>query len=418
MATSNVLVTRTGTNWTVDVTACDLDPNLTLKDFITLIAGSVVPNSSFNKTTQTTLTYVGASLPSNTQVEIRRKTPNVVKSPALLGSRVRSSDWNSEFDRVHRHFEEYDLNGAGSTAQVALPKDDPFGVIWDGDTVYPPTRNAIYDYVVTLAPLASPSFTGNPTVPTQLTTDNSTRIASTAYVKNNLTAYATLASPNFTGTPTVPTPGGSDNSTTIANTSWVRTYVTSLNYATVASLSAYAPLVSPAFTGTPSAPTPASLNLTGTQVANQNYVHVANRPFFDVQRATTQQSIPHATATTIIYNSETSDLSGVYNNTTGVFTVPAGLGGYYSLSGFIVLDALVNSLVAEVYVNGSTYRRIGQTQSSTDEFQVLSLNGVIALSPGDSVTVRLTQTNSGTAARNLLVSPAGLNWLTMYRLNV
>ena len=36
------------------------------------------------------------------------------------------------------------------------------------------------------APLASPTFTGNPITTTQLTTDNSTRIASTAYVKSNL----------------------------------------------------------------------------------------------------------------------------------------------------------------------------------------------------------------------------------------
>ena len=33
------------------------------------------------------------------------------------------------------------------------------------------------------APLASPAFTGNPTVPTQATSDNSTKAASTAYVK-------------------------------------------------------------------------------------------------------------------------------------------------------------------------------------------------------------------------------------------
>jgi hypothetical protein len=39
------------------------------------------------------------------------------------------------------------------------------------------------------APLASPALTGNPTCTTQLTTDNSTRIASTAYVKSNLSSY-------------------------------------------------------------------------------------------------------------------------------------------------------------------------------------------------------------------------------------
>jgi hypothetical protein len=38
------------------------------------------------------------------------------------------------------------------------------------------------------APLASPALTGSPTSTTAGTSDNSTRIATTAYVKNNLTA--------------------------------------------------------------------------------------------------------------------------------------------------------------------------------------------------------------------------------------
>jgi len=39
-----------------------------------------------------------------------------------------------------------------------------------------------------------------------------------------LAALAPLASPAFTGTPTAPTPGGSDNSTNLATTAWVRGY--------------------------------------------------------------------------------------------------------------------------------------------------------------------------------------------------
>ena len=71
--------------------------------------------------------------------------------------------------------------------------------------------------------LASPAFTGNPTTTTQLTTDNSTRIASTAYVKSNLTSYAPLASPALTGNPTTTTQATSDNSTRIASTAYVKT---------------------------------------------------------------------------------------------------------------------------------------------------------------------------------------------------
>lgn len=49
----------------------------------------------------------------------------------------------------------------------------------------------------TLAPLANPVFTGTPAAPTPLTADNSTTIATTAYVKANIAA---LATPSLTTT--------------------------------------------------------------------------------------------------------------------------------------------------------------------------------------------------------------------------
>ncbi len=74
------------------------------------------------------------------------------------------------------------------------------------------------------APLASPTFTGTVTIPTAAVTtfsgtpnftgaatgltastaDNSTKLATTAYVQNTNLAYAPLASPTFTGTVTTP----------------------------------------------------------------------------------------------------------------------------------------------------------------------------------------------------------------------
>lgn len=65
----------------------------------------------------------------------------------------------------------------------------------------------------------SPVLTGNPTAPTPAVGDNSTSIATTAFVKSQ--NYAPLASPAFTGTPTAPTPANADNSTKIATTAWV-----------------------------------------------------------------------------------------------------------------------------------------------------------------------------------------------------
>lgn len=72
----------------------------------------------------------------------------------------------------------------------------------------------------TLAPIASPTFTGDPKAPTPSTSDNDTSIATTAFVKAQ--AYAALASPTFTGDPKAPTPALGDNDTSIATTAFVK----------------------------------------------------------------------------------------------------------------------------------------------------------------------------------------------------
>ena len=107
-------------------------------------------------------------------------------------------------------------------------------------------QSAINTLETTYAPLASPTFTGTPTAPTLDTSDNSTKIATTAYVQaqNYLTSVfgrtgeivattgdydvaqvtgaAPLASPAFTGTPTALTPATADNSTAVATTAYVK----------------------------------------------------------------------------------------------------------------------------------------------------------------------------------------------------
>lgn len=81
------------------------------------------------------------------------------------------------------------------------------------------------------APLVSPVFTGNPTVPTQPTSDNDTSAASTAFVKAVVASYAPLASPIFTGNPTAPTQTAGDNDTSIATTAFVQTALAARPYA-------------------------------------------------------------------------------------------------------------------------------------------------------------------------------------------
>lgn len=78
------------------------------------------------------------------------------------------------------------------------------------------------------ANLDSPNLTGMPTAPTAAESDNSQKIATTAFIKQVLLAYAKLASPNFTGKPTAPTADHSSNDTQIATTAFVRAAIAAL----------------------------------------------------------------------------------------------------------------------------------------------------------------------------------------------
>lgn len=81
-------------------------------------------------------------------------------------------------------------------------------------------------------PLSGGTFSGTVLGPTPTTGDNTTKLATTAYVQSNLASYlsttaasstyAPKASPALTGTPTAPTPASSDNSTAIATTAFVQ----------------------------------------------------------------------------------------------------------------------------------------------------------------------------------------------------
>lgn len=145
-----------------------------------------------------------------------------------------------------------------------------------------------------MAPLASPTFTGDPKAPTPATSDNDTSIATTAYVKAQLVDTA------LTGNPTAPTASTADNDTSIATTAFVKAAIALLvdsspatldtlnelaaalgddpNFATTTAnaLAAKAPLASPALTGNPTAPTPTTTD-NDTSIATTAFVKAAAR---------------------------------------------------------------------------------------------------------------------------------------------
>jgi hypothetical protein len=141
--------------------------------------------------------------------------------------------------------------------------------------------STINGILTTLAPAASPVFSGNPTAPTPASSDRDTSIATTAFVgavvdaanasatanaviqDAQIALRANIDSPAFTGNPTAPTPALTDRDTSIATTYFVGTLVDAANAVASGSSSGKAPINSPVFTGTPSANTPGA-NLTYT----------------------------------------------------------------------------------------------------------------------------------------------------------
>jgi len=225
MPTANVSGSFTGTGWTINVTATDLDTDLTIIDFLPFFAGSpIVVAGNFVKTSPTVLTYIGASLLVSTSVVIQRRTPPGQRTVIGFASRFSSDVWNKEVDRRVRLSEEYALNGIGpgSVVVAPIPQNSAYPSGWSGDTTFSATRNSLFNIITTLATSASPTFTGVVTVPTEIAGSNNTRASSTAFVTTALASYALLASPSFTGSPTALTPPQGDNSTRLANTNFVQ----------------------------------------------------------------------------------------------------------------------------------------------------------------------------------------------------
>jgi hypothetical protein len=145
------------------------------------------------------------------------------------------------------------------------------------------------------APIAGPAFTGAPTAPTPAGSDNSTAIATTAFVRANfvatggLTGFAPINSPAFTGIPTGPTPAPGNSTGQLATTAFVtaavvastagvasfntRTGAVTLTTADITGAGG-APLAGPVFTGVPQAPT-AGAGTATTQIATCAFVSAA-----------------------------------------------------------------------------------------------------------------------------------------------
>lgn len=347
--------------------------------------------------------------------------------------------------------------GAGTTGSAVA-----YGSAWSG-SLTAPSQGSLYAYLQALnstltstyAPLASPTFTGVPIVPTAstgvstggtqaantgwvstyfaplaapafttsgsswptsvtpTTTDNSTKLATTAFVQSNLAGYATtssinstyapLASPVFTGSPTVPTAPTSTNTTQAASTAFVQS-----------NLANYAPLASPALTGTPTVPT-ATTTDNSTKAASTAFVQsnlaVANRPAW-YYKSTTSGASFGTTPAAVPYNVAVYDtLPGLSG---GAFNTNSTSAGYY----FIQAAALVNPSVLlqaymEILVNGSIVFRNAFYVAASANYS-LSVAGLYLVPASGTVQIYV-YTSTGTAS---LSTDSTFNYFTGFRVNM
>lgn len=167
---------------------------------------------------------------------------------------------------AHTHDASDIVSGVIAMARLATGTPDGTKFIRDDGTLVTPAGGAVSsvfgrtgavvnvsgDYAVGdvtgAAPLASPALTGIPTAPTPTSSDNTTKIATTAYVKTNLSNLLTNTA--LIGTPTCPTASLDTRNTTIANT----------NFATAAA--------NPSFTALTDG---ATITIAASQRAKQNF---------------------------------------------------------------------------------------------------------------------------------------------------
>ena len=211
------------------------------------------------------------------------------------------------------------------------------------------------------ATLVSPIFTGVPQAPTAAPATSTAQIATCAFVAaaingavssfNGRTGAITLtsadisaaggapiASPTFTGTPRAVTPATSDNSTALATTAYVnaaiaagsgvstfngRAGAVTLSGADV-SAAGGALIASPTFTGVPAAPT-AAANTNTTQIATTAYVMNAlsaggGVQSFNGRAGTVVLTHADVAAVSVVPTATTFTVTG-----TGTYTPPAGV---------------------------------------------------------------------------------------------
>ena len=137
---------------------------------------------------------------------------------------------------------------------------------------------------------------------------------------------------------------------------------------------------------------------TGISTGNGSGLTGINTPSFSAYITGTSPSISGNTNTTVVFNTEDHDTDGAYNNSTGVFTVPAGKAGKYHISAYGGIDDIDDGTYVRITVlkNDSAipgFRAQGHC-STNQRIETTGLSGTVTLAVGDEIKVQLF-TNDG-----------------------
>ena len=249
---------------------------------------------------------------SNIQTQINTKAPiadptftgtvsGITKTHVGLGNVDNTSDANKPVSTATQTALDLKSNISGPTftGTVVLPSTTSIGDVSSTELSYlNNVTSAIQTQIDAKSPLASPTFTGTPAAPLAVTGTNTTQIATTSFVQQELSVLtsgapaalntldelaaalgddsnyaatittalglkAPLNSPTFTGTPTLPTgtiattQTAADSTTAVATTAFVTT-----------ADNLKANLAGPTFTGNVTLPSTTSIgNVTSTEIS-------------------------------------------------------------------------------------------------------------------------------------------------------
>jgi plastocyanin len=215
------------------------------------------------------------------------------------------------------------------------------------------------------APLASPALTGTPTSTTAAVNNNTTQIATTAYVMGQ--GYAKLADPTFTGTVTLP------STTSIGTiTSTELGYVDGVTSSIQTQINTKSPSVSPTFTGNVVLPSTTSIGtVDSTEIAYLDGVTSSIQTQINTKLATASFSYVNMVKATY---ANVGSLPAAASNTGKVMYVTADGYMYYSTGATWVKIAKFNDTTALTYnINALTDVDTGTIAPLVN--QVLAWNG-------------------------------------------